>query len=915
MTEAQFLQWTALVADALLLTARDGRVLAASNGVKALGYPPRDLVGKTLDEFTNTSPEVISEFLRISSRTAQPVLGAMDLRSQDGSILACRWKGMRAPAVAHPGAVRLLLKVEPKANAIQQYTLVNEKIAELNREMQRRKALEAELIARNEYLHVTLHSIGDGVIVTDAEGKITRLNPVAEKLTGWTTEDAAGKPLETVFRIVNEDSRATVENPAIRALREGTIVDLANHTILISKDGAEFPIDDCAAPIRNSAGNTMGAILIFRDVADRRAAEAVMVEQKNLLQTLIANTSSMLFMTDKADRITVVNRVAEEATGYSAGELLNQNLHELLCPSAPCEKRSSLEGFVPSDLPRDRRTLRQRELYFRRKDGSSFPVRYSSSPLIHKGLPSGAVVEAQDITEERARESAWDDSEALFSQLADAIPQLVWAAHPDGFIYWYNSRWYEYTGTTFEQVQGWGWQRVHDPDILPRVLHEWHAAIHEGRVFSMVFPLRGADGNFRPFLTRMIPVRDSAGKIIRWFGSNTDISEQTAMEEELRRTAAKLLDADSRKDEFLATLAHELRNPLAPISTGLELMKLMQDEPGQMEEIRAMLERQTLQLVVLVDDLLEVSRVTRGKFELRRRLVTLDDVVQSAVEASRPIIDQKGHRLQLAMPEQTVCLNADPHRLAQVLSNLLNNAAKYTPQRGNIVLTGESRGPDLLLSVKDDGIGIPPEMRESIFEMFVQVEEPERRFRSGLGIGLTLVRSLVEMHGGAVEVHSSGIGHGSEFRVHLPIVVDSPQEEEAPPPIVEHALTSSLKVLIVDDNREAVETLGIMVDRLGHEVRRANDGQSAIDIAATFLPNVILMDVGMPRLDGCEAARRIREEPWGKSITLVALTGWGQDEDRRRTHEAGFDHHLVKPVASTILLHLFAQEMRKPRNT
>jgi CheY-like chemotaxis protein len=199
--------------------------------------------------------------------------------------------------------------------------------------------------------------------------------------------------------------------------------------------------------------------------------------------------------------------------------------------------------------------------------------------------------------------------------------------------------------------------------------------------------------------------------------------------------------------------------------------------------------------------------------------------------------------------------------------------------------------------------------------MFVQVEEPERRFRSGLGIGLTLVRSLVEMHGGAVELHSSGVGHGSEFRVHLPIVVDSPQEEEAPPPIVEHVLTSSLKVLIVDDNREAVETLGIMVERLGHDVRRAHDGHSAIDIAASFLPNVVLMDVGMPRLDGCETARRIRREPWGKSITLVALTGWGQDEDRRRTHEAGFDHHLVKPVASTVLLHLFAQEMRKSRNT
>ena len=376
--------------------------------------------------------------------------------------------------------------------------------------------------------------------------------------------------------------------------------------------------------------------------------------------------------------------------------------------------------------------------------------------------------------------------------------------------------------------------------------------------------------------------------------------------ERLRELADRLSEADRRKDEFLATLAHELRNPLAPIRTGLEVMKLAKDDPATIEEIRCTMERQTNQLVMLVDDLLDVSRISKGKLELRKCRVKLADVVQSAVEASRPFIVEFNHELTVAIPEQPIFLDADPNRLAQVLSNLLNNSTKYTPEGGRIRLSSEQQGSDVVISVEDNGLGIPSTMLERIFEMFAQIDRPHEKGYTGLGIGLSLVKSLVEMHAGRIEVYSEGTGKGSVFSVRLPILHE-PSGEDCAPSHSDRSpqkSTNKRKVLVVDDNKAAATMLSMVVRMLGNDVRKAHDGKEGIEVAEEFMPDVILMDIGMPKMNGYDAARHIRRQPWSNGMMLVALTGWGQEEDKIKTKDAGFDHHLVKPAEPAAIQNL-----------
>jgi signal transduction histidine kinase/CheY-like chemotaxis protein len=346
-----------------------------------------------------------------------------------------------------------------------------------------------------------------------------------------------------------------------------------------------------------------------------------------------------------------------------------------------------------------------------------------------------------------------------------------------------------------------------------------------------------------------------------------------------------LRDADRRKDEFLATLAHELRNPLASIRNGLQIMRLAGTSGAAAEQARTMMERQLTQMVRLVDDLLDVSRITRGKIELRKERVELAAVVASAVETSRPLIEASGHELTVTLPPEPIPLDADLTRLAQTFSNLLNNAARYTEQGGHIWLTAERHGGEVMVKVRDTGLGIPADMLPKIFEMFTQVDRSLERSQGGLGIGLTLVKRLVEMHGGSVEARSDGPGKGSEFTVRLPVAVASASQQPQPSKGEgeKTAAPAKRRILVVDDNVDAAASLSMMFGIMGMEVRTAYDGLEAVEAAAAFNPDVVLLDIGLPKLNGYEAARRIREQPWGKDMVLVAVTGWGQEEDRRPT--------------------------------
>jgi len=375
-----------------------------------------------------------------------------------------------------------------------------------------------------------------------------------------------------------------------------------------------------------------------------------------------------------------------------------------------------------------------------------------------------------------------------------------------------------------------------------------------------------------------------------------------------RETEQRLKDAAQRKDEFLATLAHELRNPLAPIRNGLHLMRLAGNDGALVEKARTIMERQVQQMVRLVDDLLDVARISKNKLELRREWLELATVVNSAVETSRPVVDAAGHHLEVSIPPEPVRLYADPVRLAQALSNLLNNAAKYSEPGRQIWLTAEHQNDQVVLSVRDAGIGIPQEELQHIFGMFVQADHSIENSRGGLGIGLTLVQRIVRMHGGVVEARSEGRGKGSEFVIRLPgVPAGKGVVHEGTGKGDTSGSVAPLRILVVDDNADSAESLALMLKFSGHIVAVANDGIEALEVAETFQPHAALLDLGMPKLNGYDTARQIRQHTWGNNMVLIALTGWGQEEDKRRSREAGFDAHLVKPVDHRSLEKILAE--------
>jgi signal transduction histidine kinase/ActR/RegA family two-component response regulator len=395
-----------------------------------------------------------------------------------------------------------------------------------------------------------------------------------------------------------------------------------------------------------------------------------------------------------------------------------------------------------------------------------------------------------------------------------------------------------------------------------------------------------------------------------------EIEERRRAEARLRESEERFREADRRKDEFLATLAHELRNPLAPIRNAVEIMRLTESDPAASAHARQLLERQLKQLVRLIDDLLDVSRITQGRMELRRERLDITTALRMAVETSRPLIEAKRHTLRVNVEPNAHFVDADATRIAQVFANLLNNSAKYSPSGSSVVIRAAIEGEQVAVSVTDNGVGIPPNMLGRVFEMFERVDREPSAAQEGLGIGLTLVRRLVELHGGTVAAHSEGMNRGSTFTVRLPLLSQVGAAIVEVAPVTPRATaaeqsTASRKILVVDDNRDSAMSLSLLLELEGHDVRRAFDGLEALEIADEFRPEVALLDIGMPRLDGYGAARELRRREWAHALMLIALTGWGQQEDKRLAREAGFDHHLVKPVDPDALRRLLA-ERRSP---
>lgn len=523
----------------------------------------------------------------------------------------------------------------------------------------------------------------------------------------------------------------------------------------------------------------------------------------------------------------------------------------------------------------------------------------------------------RDVSANRRAEEALRQSEERFRMLADNISQFAWTADANGSIYWYNQRWYDYTGATLEEMQGWGWTKVLHPDHVERVVKRIQYSWDTGRPWEDNFPLRGTDGSYRWFLSRARGIRDEGGNVLRWFGTNTDITELRDLEEKIQRQAAQLVDESHRKDEFLAMLSHELRNPLAAIHYAEQVLRAQgngSNSPTQ-QAAREIIHRQVDVLTRMVGDLLDVSRVVSGRIQLQRSPMDLNQIVRQAVDTVRPLYEKCSHKLRLNLAGEPLWADVDPIRLEQVFVNLLTNAGKYTDDGGHIEIISErveDGGLDVIcFQIRDDGIGIDAALMPHIFDLFTQADRSLARSAGGLGIGLSLVRRLVQLHEGTIEAFSpprdSAGGKGTEFILRIPGV---PAPEILPVSDLGPATgvaAPALKVLVVEDNVDQLAMLSDALGQSGHSVQTANCGPDGLAIASLWQPDVVLLDIGLPGLNGYEVARRLRCDPVSSGTFLVAITGYAGESDVAAAREAGFDAHLAKPLNYAKLQLLLAQ--------
>jgi len=497
-----------------------------------------------------------------------------------------------------------------------------------------------------------------------------------------------------------------------------------------------------------------------------------------------------------------------------------------------------------------------------------------------------------DITGRKLAEQALRDSEKLYRAVGESIDFGVWVCDAAGRNIYASDSFLRLTGLTQKECSELGWAGLLHPDDAQATIVAWNECVQAGAPWYREHRIRGADGRYHPILAQGVPIRDDRRHITGWAGINLDISR-------LKHTEEALREADRRKDEFLATLAHELRNPLAPIRHAVRILDSAAANDAQHRWGREVIARQVRHMAWLLDDLLDVSRITRGQLDLKKDYVELRSIIDMAIETARPLIEAKRHSLTVKLPSDAVKLEVDPLRLSQVISNLLTNAAKYTDAGGQIILAARLEGAELVISVKDNGIGLSAATIPGLFTMFSQVDSVIDRAEGGLGIGLALVKGLVALHGGQVSAASEGLGRGSEFLVRLPRG-SAEVRSEAPAPGHEPSGAANGKargkVLVADDNRDAASTLAAVLEMYGYEVVTVYSGAEALEAGARARPQAVLLDIGMPGMSGYETARRIRLEAWGRHTVIIAVTGWGQDEDKRKAQAVVIDHHLTKPV-------------------
>jgi PAS domain S-box-containing protein len=740
----------------LALVSRDGTIDTPNRPfAQALGIAPEALAGRRLDALAAASAAAIQEYLSACAASSRVLQGSLMLRRRADTI-ALHARGIAYPPGAAPSASQVLLNLiaEDRQSTARRKS---------DREPREWQEIEDSLRRQSQILEVTLASIGDAVIVTDVQGRITFLNSVATALTAWSMDAAQGRPLTEVFHIVNERTRRPVENPVERVLQTGAIAGLANHTVLLARDGRAIPIDDSAAPIRLPDGTLFGAVLIFRDITERRRAE----HARAWLAAIIESSDDAIISKTLDGVVTSWNAAAARIFGYSPEEVVGKPITVIIPPELHGEELQVLEKLRRGERVEHFETVRVT------KDGRRLDISLTVSP-----------------------------------------------------------------------------------------------------------------------------VRDEHGEIV---GASKIARNITG-----RKHAERLLrDAEHRKDEFIAMVAHELRNPLAPLRHAAEMLCASEHENPTVQTACGILDRQLRQMSRLVDDLLDFSRIRTGQLELREEIVDLSALLHGVESSLRPSFEASQQKLLVDVPAEALFVQGDRTRLIQVFTNILQNANKYTPHGGRVTVQLRSHADEGVVTVRDTGIGIPPAMLDRVFEMFTRVDRSRQHASDGLGLGLTLAKRLVELHGGRIEARSEGQDRGSEFIVHLPVrkmpvAVQGDAAQAASVPVPR-------RILIADDNEDAALSLSMLLQLVGHQTRVAHDGVAAVEVADAFHPEVVLLDLQMPRLDGHNAARQIAARPWASKVLLVALTGWSRQMADRENEPEVFHHVLVKPVEKSRLLEVLAQ--------
>lgn len=739
-------------------------------------------------------------------------------------------------------------------------------------------------------LSTLLERLPIGIGLVDPQGRTLWLNPAALDLHGFASLDEMlthREQYRDVFELCYPDGRLIPEYdwPLARALRGEPVHDF-EVSLHRPTTGHRRVVSYSAVP-EEGTNPTGRIVFVMQDLTRRKLTEEELRRAHGLIEGITRGTDDLIAAEDKQFRFLFFNEAYRREFQRLWGREIEVGA-------------SMLEALAP--WPEEQR--KAQELWSRALHGESFQVTMEFGPSsdamqiydlrfnpVHDphGQQIGAAHILRNVTEQVETQRRLHESEQRYRALVDSMSEMLCRIRGDGTILFANNAYARALGTSAADLTGTSlWQFIYaeDLDSVRRRFQQLTPAVPEVRVENRFAAAAGP--RWTLWTIRALQF-DEQGRWTEAQATGIDITDRKQAEESLRQ-------ADRRKDEFLATLAHELRNPLAPIRNAVQLLQIAGDQSETRQHALQIMHRQLEQLIHLVDDLLDISRITQGKISLRRERLNVGDVVRSAVESVQPLLDASAHELTLLLPSVPVEVEGDATRLAQVFANLLANAAKYTQQGGHIWLQVEVQDELISVSIRDTGIGIEPDHLAQLFEMFSQVAPALERSQGGLGIGLALVRGLVELHQGRVEARSAGPGKGSEFVVYLPRAESSSDLELRTDSTAPDNESSSRRILVVDDNRDSADTLALLLRARGHQVQTAFDGVEAVQAAAAFRPDLVLLDIGMPKMNGYDAAREIRSGVFGATMTLVAMTGWGQDDDKRRALEAGFDVHLTKPL-------------------